>query len=558
MSAQSAVGSAVPRQPRFLSTNPRSAIRAVLAWRSWVGRAMGGAAVLGAWQLCAMALASRHVLASPAAVMAQMAHDGFYLQAAATTLWEAVRGWGIGTLCALVFASVAVVVPRLETVVSRLGVISYCVPTIAVGPVLAILFSLGTTKVIMAALSVFFVTLVGLSIGLRSAPSSALDFVRSAGGRPWQVLVKVRLRAAVPASVAGVALGAPAAVLGAILGDYLGGTQGLGVLMLQAEESLQVARVWAVALLATVISGLLFGLVGLVGRRLSVDVLASADVTGLTVPAPTHQPGPGARWKPWQQGLAHAGRRTAHLLATLAGFLAVWWAAVSLSGLNPYFAKTPLDVWKSLGDSASGPTNASLLAAGLATTLLDAGLGFVFGTVAAAVVAGASVLSRAVESAMTPLVLVLRSVPMVAMVPLLALMLGNGLAVVVVTAALITFVPSVVTITGGLRGTPVPFLDLFRVCGSSSVDCCIKLRLRYAMPSLCAAARIAVPGAVLGAVLAEWLLSPNGLGHLMAVSIIGSNFNLLWASVGTVTLVSMVFYQLIGELEQLVTQRWSL
>jgi ABC-type nitrate/sulfonate/bicarbonate transport system permease component len=514
---------------------------------------LGGAVLLVAvWEVVALSLLrGRHVLPTPTSVIAEAWRDGFYAAAVATTLWQAARGWLLGTALAVGCALMSLLSPRLESVLSRVGVISYCIPTVAIGPILVVLFPLDTTKVAMATLSVFFVTMVGVTTGLHAAPAAMLDYVRSCGGSRWQAMRTVRLRAAVPAAVGALALGAPASILGAMLGDYLGGTQGLGVVMLQAEESFQVSRVWAVGLVATALSGLLFGLVSLVGRLLTGDLLAS-DAAPVSVHAgrPDRGSATTTRQMLWLRSLV---RRLGIIVLTIASVVLVWWGVVDVFRLNRYFAKTPLDVWRGIGQATTGGGWAALWS-GLGTTLEDAAFGFALGLVAAGVVASLT-LVRPVAAGIMPLVLVLRSVPLVAMAPLLGLLLGNGLAVVVATGAIVTFVPSVVTISGGLRATPYSSLDVFRSCGAGPVQTLWRLRVRYALPSLCAAARIAVPGAILGSVLAEWLLAGDGIGHLMAISVIGSNFDLLWAATAVVSIISLVLYQLMSDVERLATVR---
>ena len=113
-------------------------------------------------------------------------------------------------------------IPLVERALLQLALASYCLPVIAIGPVLAVLFSGDTPKVILAALSVIFTTLIGTLVGLRSADRTSLDLIRAYGGGSWTQLWKVRLRASLPSMFAGLRIAAPAAMLGAIIGEYLG------------------------------------------------------------------------------------------------------------------------------------------------------------------------------------------------------------------------------------------------------------------------------------------------------------------------------------------------
>jgi ABC-type nitrate/sulfonate/bicarbonate transport system permease component len=114
---------------------------------------------------------------------------------------------------------------------------------------------------------VFFPTLVGVCVGLRSADRNSLDLIRAYGGSSWLQLTRVRLRAALPSTFAALQIAAPSAILGAIIGEYLGAANtGLGVMMIDAEGALDIARTWGIALVCTAVAGILYGLIGLIGR----------------------------------------------------------------------------------------------------------------------------------------------------------------------------------------------------------------------------------------------------------------------------------------------------
>ena len=136
----------------------------------------------------------------PTHIITQMRDDGwsFYWPNASTTLHEASIGWLWGNALAVLCALAFLVLPVLERPLMRLGIASYCLPVIAIGPILQIVFDGETPKVILAALSVFFTTLVGMLVGLRSADKTTLDLVHAYGGNGIKKLTKVRLRAALP------------------------------------------------------------------------------------------------------------------------------------------------------------------------------------------------------------------------------------------------------------------------------------------------------------------------------------------------------------------------
>jgi ABC-type nitrate/sulfonate/bicarbonate transport system permease component len=239
---------------------------------SWVFGATGLVVLLVAWEVLGRTVfADSRAVPPPTAILKQVGTDGFgfYGPNIETTLREAGKGWLWGNVIAIVLAIAFVQIPLVERALLQLALASYCLPVIAIGPVLAVLFTEDTPKVILAALSVIFTTLVGALVGLRSADRTSLDLIRAYGGGSWTQLWKVRLRASLPSLFAGLRIAAPAAMLGAIIGEYLGAESGLGVAMINSQQSLAVERTWGIALVATAISGLAYGVTALVGRLLT-------------------------------------------------------------------------------------------------------------------------------------------------------------------------------------------------------------------------------------------------------------------------------------------------
>jgi sulfonate transport system permease protein len=251
-------------------------------------------------------------------------------------------------------------------------------------------------------------------------------------------------------------------------------------------------------------------------------------------------------------------RSAASLIVSLAVIVGLWYGAIAASGLNRYIAKTPADVWTYLFAGDAAATRRGELLGQLAVTLRDAGIGYVSGSVAAVVVALAVVLSRAVQQTVLPMAIALRSVPLVAMTPLLALVFGRGIAGVTVIVGIVTFFPTLVNVVEGLRSAPAQSLDLIRAFGGGSGTTLRRVQLPYALPALFASAKIAAPGALLGAMLAEWLATGHGLGYLMLLNSTTSKFASLWSATVLITVVSVLIYNVVGAVEKPVLRRFSL
>lgn len=514
---------------------PRRAIRTMLVT----------VVILGVWQLLAATVfAGRFVVPTPTSVWSTMVADHFYGSDLATTLSSAWKGWLLGNGAALALAGICLILPAAEGGLMTLGVATYCVPTIAIGPLLVVLYDPSGAKVIMSALSVFFVTLVAAVAGLRAASPTTLAAVSAFGGGRWQQLVKVRFRASIPILASGLSISAPAAILGTMIGDYLGGEKGLGVIMLQSQQQLDVSRTWGVAVVSTAVCGLAFGGTAMLAKWFGADVDAPLD-SGMT--RATRR-----RSRP-----VTAAITVGKLIVGVGAGLLVWQLLVRSSGLSAYFAKTPAAVWHYLFTVDGAGAHRSTLLAGLTQTARDAGFGWLAGTAVAVLAAAALTLYPTVGSAVMPFVIVMRSVPFIAMCPLIGLVFGRGLLGVTVIAGMVTFVPSLVTIVDGLRAVPAAATDVVHCAGGSARATLLKARVPFASPSLFAAARISMPGAVLGAILAEWLITGHGLGYQMAYDVISSDYGNLWSAIVVILVVSLGLYIVVGAIENTVRRRIS-
>ena len=259
------------RAPRPVAGGRGSARSA--AWRGPASGAAGLVAALAGWWMAAQAVhAPETVLPTPGGVLLQLFRDGwsFYAPNLAATVDEAVRGFFWGNAAAVGLAAVALLLPALHRLILQVAVISYCIPIVALGPLLTIVFSDRTPMVALAAISVFFTTLVGALLGLRAADPLSLDLVRAYGGGRWAQLVKVRMVVALPALFGALGIAAPTAFLGAILGEWLGSVDtGLGVAMVISMQQLMAARTFGIALVCAAVAGLSFALITWAGRLLT-------------------------------------------------------------------------------------------------------------------------------------------------------------------------------------------------------------------------------------------------------------------------------------------------
>ncbi|WNM23687.1 ABC transporter permease subunit [Demequina capsici] len=245
---------------------------------AWATASISAAGLIVVWTILALTVVGpggTHAIPTPWQVLQGYSEDGlsFYWTHFSVTLKEASLGYLWGNGLALVLSGLVMVIPRLEGVVSQLAVITYCVPIVAIGPLAVIILDVPSkgepsgTAVFMAALSVFFTTVVGSLLGLHAADKASLDVVSVYGGNGWTQLRKVRFVAALPAVLTALQIAVPAAFLGAVLGEYFGKVEtGIGVAMVIAQQSLNAPRVWGIALASGAVALVLYLAVGMLTR----------------------------------------------------------------------------------------------------------------------------------------------------------------------------------------------------------------------------------------------------------------------------------------------------
>ncbi|WP_405724394.1 ABC transporter permease subunit [Streptomyces sp. NBC_01537] len=260
---------------------------------------------------------------------------------------------------------------------------------------------------------------------------------------------------------------------------------------------------------------------------------------------------PALRWA------VSALRPFVNVVVTMAAVIVLWIIFLEVYDLDPLVAKSPIDIYHYLFSGADAGAHRSLVSSGLGRTLLDAGLGFVAGLIAAVVVAVVFVLLRSVEQALLPMAVVVRSVPLVALTPLITLIFGRGLMATTVISGLIVFFPALVTMTFGLRSASRQAADLCRAYGAGGWTIARKVMLPSAVPAFFASARVGVPGALIGAMLAEWLSTGQGLGYAMLKDSSTFDYDHLWASVAVLTAVSALAYNIIAAIETVALARFA-
>jgi len=503
----------------------------------------GVALVLVVWEVSARVLTDAFVLAGPVEIVVFLVQNASLMtRALGVTLGNAAAGFVLGNLAAILLAAVAVLWPRSRTVVTGVGLLVFCLPLVATGPILRVVLGPGPEpQIALAALAVYYTTLIPLLVGLKAAPATWFDLVRSYGRGGYAALVHVRARASLPYLFAGLQIAAPAAFLGAMVGEFTGAESGLGVLTIRATRALDVELTWAVATVATVVALLAYVGIGALATALLHDrppVILAAAPELLT-----------RRRRALRVGI--------DIAVTAALVLLVWWAALEALGLSEFFAKRPGDVLDALLTAPDAAETRATLLTALGETAVYLLPGYLAGLLLGAGLAVALVLVPSIAGTSLSVAIALRSVPIVTTAPLVTLLLGRGAVGTIVLVAIMVFFPTLVACLHGLRQAPGQVIDVLDSYAAGPIARVVRVRIPAMLPAFFAAARMSVPAAVLAITVVEWLSTGNGIGSLMALSASLSDYDMLWSSVVIVSVLAVVGYALVGAIETRVLRRYA-
>lgn len=224
----------------------------------------------------------------------------------------------------------------------------------------------------------------------------------------------------------------------------------------------------------------------------------------------------------------------------LASAVAVWAAFVTLLDVPAYLLPHPVDVGRRLVD------NPGLYVDSAWATLVKVAIGGALGTAVGFLVGVAVGEIPPLWRAVSPYLVAARVLPIVSIAPLLIVYLGIGFWTGVAFVTLMALFPMAVSTAAGFRQTPEAALDLVDSVDAPRHRVLLSVRLPYAAPDLVAGLRQSVTLAVVGAVLAEWLVSDSGLGYLILVASENVRPDVLLASLSLVFVIGFALYGAVG------------
>ncbi|MCQ8240141.1 ABC transporter permease [Rhizosaccharibacter radicis] len=229
------------------------------------------AGLLAAWWLAVRCFAiPAYLLPDPGSVArALWSNRALLLDSTGTTLAETVMGLVAGTLVGAGCALLMVLSARVERWLMPIVLLSQAVPIFALAPLLVLWFGFGmASKVVMAVLVIFFPVTAAFADGLRRTAPGWLELGRTMGASPAALLWRVRLPAALPAFGSGLRIAASIAPIGAVVGEWVGASSGLGYVMLNANARTRTDLMFAALAVLAAMTMLLWVLTDRLLRRL--------------------------------------------------------------------------------------------------------------------------------------------------------------------------------------------------------------------------------------------------------------------------------------------------
>ena len=232
--------------------------------------------------------------------------------------------------------------------------------------------------------------------------------------------------------------------------------------------------------------------------------------------------------------------------------LLVWHGYVTLFDVNVIVMPSPGSVIEEL------VTNTGRYVEPTISTLTVAAVGIVGGTLMGVTLASLSWFARTLSGIFTPIAVVIRSVPIVAMIPVLARVFGYEQRTILVITIAISFFPTFVFVSSGLRATPPGSADVFAALGARRMTVFRRLALPSAVPNGLIAFRLSAADCVLAALIAEFLMGTQGLGHVFQDTVGDLDMLTAWSAAIVATILSVAFFAFAKRVERSGNERWSI
>ena len=237
-----------------------------------IGRVLALVLLLGSWAWLSGRVLDASFFSDPTTVLRTMWHmvgTAPFLANLKVTMTELLAGYAIGAVGGLLLATAVGTIGLLQRVVHPFLLAFYSIPKIALAPLFIMWFGLGMLpKVVLAAVFVFFVVFMNTLEGLRTVNAGLLSVARVMGASPRQLLTTISLPTVVPFVLTAMRIAVPEAMIGAVIGEFIAASAGLGHAVLAASNQFNTPVVLAGVIILLLVVLALDGVVAAVERRL--------------------------------------------------------------------------------------------------------------------------------------------------------------------------------------------------------------------------------------------------------------------------------------------------
>lgn len=214
---------------------------------------------------------SPYLVPAPSSVIVSLGQDllsPVYWRSIYVTLYEILLGFLAGAALGIGLGMALALSPVLDRIIYPYVVALQTVPKVAIAPLMIVWFGFGVeSKILIVALTSMFPVLVNTIAGLRAAEADRLDLLKGMCATPAQTLLYLQFPNALPYIFAGLNTAIVLSVIGAIVGEFVGAREGLGVIILKANFELNLASVFSSLIVLGIIGVLLNGAMGMIERR---------------------------------------------------------------------------------------------------------------------------------------------------------------------------------------------------------------------------------------------------------------------------------------------------
>jgi NitT/TauT family transport system permease protein len=240
-------------------------------WRARILPVLGVAGLLFAWWAVVAGFHVKPFIAPSPWLVAQtlVAKSDVLLQNMVPTAIEASAGFLLGNLAAILLATLFVHNKTLQDIFYPVAVMINSTPVVARAPILVLIMGNGLSpKITIAAIVCFFPTLVNMVRGLQAVNPQAMELMQILSASKREIFFKLRLYASLPYLFSALRIAASMSVIGAVVGEWIGSTQGIGAMIIQATYSFDSALLYTAIIMSAVLSGLFFLMIAILERWL--------------------------------------------------------------------------------------------------------------------------------------------------------------------------------------------------------------------------------------------------------------------------------------------------